>query len=324
MTMTRRTALALLATSIASPSVSAQDAWPSRSLRLIIGFPPGGSIDLLARALAPGMSRALGQSVVVENRPGAGQVLSAELLANAEPDGYTIGLVDSGPLTVSPHLRRLPFDPQKSFTPIGTIANLPLVIVASNGTGIRNLADLLDAARKSPGKLTYASTGAGSMHNLTGEYLKSVAQIDVGHVPYRGAALAMPDVVAGRVSLAIIGVSGALGQIRADQIRAIGVTSSRRSPALPDVPTVAEQGLAGFDSQGWVALCAPAGAPAQAVARLQSALKAAMAEPAFVQQEVVRGGNELLAGTAEEFASLLARDDARWGRLIRERGIRAE
>ena len=302
----------------------AQENWPSRPLRLLIGFPPGGSIDALARALVPAMSRALGQSLIVENRPGAGQVLAADLVARAEPDGYTIGLIDSGPLTVSPHLKAVPFDALKSFTPIGSVAKLPLILLASNASGITNLQDLIRVARDKPGTLSYASMGAGGMHNLSGEYLKSTLKLDILHVPYRGVALAAPDVIGGRVPLMFAGVSSTAGLVRDKLLRPIGVTSLKRSAALPEVPTLAEQGLPGFDSQGWVGMFGPAGLPPAVVARVGAALREALRDPALIQQEVIRGGNEMLAGTVEEVNALISADNLRWGRIIREQGIKAE
>ena len=304
--------------------VSAQDAWPSRSLRLIVGFPPGGTIDALARAMVVPMGKALGQSVVVENRPGAAQSLAADMVAKADPDGYSIGLVDSGPLTVSPHFRQMAFDANRSFTPIGSVAKLPLILVASNASGLTGLQDVIRAAQARPGSLSYASVGAGSMHNLTGEYLKSLLKLDILHVPYKGAALAAPDVIAGRVALMFSGVSSGAGWVRDKRVVAIGVTSPRRSAALPGVPTLAEQGVPGFDSQGWVGLFGPAGVAPGIVARLNAALREALKDPALIQQEVVRGGNEMLAGSVEELVALIAADEARWGKVIREQGIRAE
>ena len=314
---------AVLAT-ILPPTAAAQDVWPSRSIRLIIGFPPGGTVDALSRALVPAMVKALGQSVVVENRPGAGQALAAETVAKADADGYSVGLVDSGPLTVSPHLKPMGFDPYKSFTPIASVAKLPLLLVASNGSGIGNLQDLIRVARAKPGALGYASVGSGSMHNLTGEYMKSILKLDILHVPYRGAALAAPDVIAGRVALMFSGVSSGAGLVRDKRVTAIGVTSLKRSVALPGVPTMAEQGMPGFESLGWVGLFGPAGVPPAIVAKLGAAMREALKDPAVITQEVLRGGNEMLAGTAEELTALIASDDQRWGRIIREQGIRPE
>lgn len=244
----RASLIALLVPMLPQAAMS-QDAWPARSIRLIIGFPPGGSVDALARALVPAMGRALGQQLIVENRPGAGQSLAAELLAKAEADGYSIGLVDSGPLTVSPHLKAMSFDPYKSFTPIGSVAKLPLLLTASSASGITSLQDLIRVAQGKPGALSYASVGSASMHNLTGEYLKSILKLDIVHVPYRGAALAAPDVIAGRVALMFSGVSSGAVFVRDKRVVAIGVTSLKRSVALPGVLTLAEQGVPGFDSQ---------------------------------------------------------------------------
>ena len=315
--------LALLVPMLAQAAI-AQDTWPARSIRLIIGFPPGGTVDALARALVPAMGKALGQQLIVENRPGAGQSLAAEMLARAEADGYSVGLVDSGPLTVSPHLKAMNFDPYKSFTPIGSVAKLPLILVASNASGIASLQDLIRVAQGKPGSLSYASVGPASMHNLTGEYLKSSLKLDILHVPYRGAALAAPDVIAGRVALMFSGVSSGAVFVRDRRLVAVGVTSLKRSLALPGVPTLAEQGVPGFDSQGWVGLFGPAGVPPGIVARLNAALREALKDPALIQQEVVRGGNEMLSGAAEELNALIASDDVRWGKIIKEQGIRSE
>ena len=306
------------------PIAVAQEVWPTRSIRLIIGFPPGGTVDALSRALVPAMVKALGQSVIVENRPGAGQSLAADMVAKADPDGYSVGLVDSGPLTVSPHLKPIGFDPYKSFTPIASVAKLPLLLVASNASGIASLQDLIRAARANPGALGYASVGSGSMHHLTGEYMKSIVKLDILHVPYRGAALAAPDVIAGRVALMFSGVSSGAGLVRDKRVAAIGVTSLKRSVALPGVPTLAEQGMPGFESVGWVGLFGPAGVPPAIVAKLGAAMREALKDPAVIAQEVTRGGNEMLGGSAHELSALIASDDLRWGRIIREQGIRSE
>ncbi len=315
--------VALLAATLSTTAL-AQDTWPNRSIRLIIGFPPGGAMDSLARSMVPPMNKALGQSVIVENRPGAAQALAAELVAKAEPDGYSIGLIDSGPLTISPQFKAMSFDAVKSFTPIGSVATLPLILVASNASGLTSLQDLIRAAQARPGTLSYASVGAGSMHNLTGEYLKNVLKLDILHVPYRGAALAAPDVIAGRVPLMFSGLASGAGWVRDKRVVAIGVTSPKRSAAMPNVPTLAEQGIPGFDSQGWVGLFGPAGMPPAIVAKLNAALRDALKDAALIQQEVVRGGNEMLNGSVEELNALIASDDQRWGKLIKAQGIRAE
>ena len=316
--------LAALGCLASIPAARAQDNWPVKPVRLVIGFPPGGALDNLARGLATPMGRALGQSVTVENRPGAGQSLAADVVAKAEPDGYTVGLIDSGPLTISPHLKAQPFDPAKSFTHVGSVAKLPLILAASNASGLSNLQDVARVAREKPGALSYASAGPASMHNLTGESIKALLRLDIAHVPYKGVSQILPDVIAGRVPLMFGGVSGTVGFIRDRQIRPIGVTSAKRSAPLPEVPTLAEQGLPGFESVGWVGLSGPAGLPPAVTARLGVALRAALKDGALYQQEVTRGGNELLAGTVEEHTALLATDLARWGKVVKEQGIRAD
>jgi tripartite-type tricarboxylate transporter receptor subunit TctC len=316
-----RIAVALAIGAILSSTVAAQDRWPVKPVRLVIGFPPGGAVDAMARTLAPALSAQLGQPVVVENRPGAGQAVGAEVLAKADPDGYTLGIIDSGPLTIAPHLRRMPYDATKSFRPIGSIANLPLVLVASRTTALKTIKDIEQAERAKPGSLSYASTGAGSIHNLIGEYLKATLKLQMEHVPYKGTAQALPDLLSGRVELMLAAVSSGARLVQDQQVWAVGVTSARPSPVLPGVPTLAEQGLPGFDAQGWVGLFAPAGTSDAVVQRASAALRVAMRDPAFIRQEVERGGNEMLQGTPEELANLLARDDARWQRVVREQSV---
>lgn len=276
-----------------------------------------------ARELARPLSAALGQAVVVDNKPGAGQVIGAEIVARAEPDGYTIGIVDSGPLTIGPHLRRVPYDPHSSFTPLGGVATVPLMLLASTSSGIRSLADLRAAAARSPNGLVYGTAGLGSIHHLSGEMLKLRLGVELTHVPYRGTALAVTDLMAGRISLMFAAISSGLAMVRAGQAHTVGVISLRRSESAPSVPTLAEQGLADFESKGWSGLFAPQGIPVERAQVLRAALQRALKDPAFVQHSREQG-NDVLGGNEEELRSLLSVDYKRWGDLIAARGIRLE
>lgn len=309
---------------LGTSSLASAQPWPSKPIRIIVGFPPGGAVDILARTLGRAMATELGQPVVIENKAGAAQTLGVEALASASPDGYTIGVVDSGPLTISPHLRRLSYDPFKAIVPIGSVVNLPLAILASKTTGLTNLRDVEETAKKSPGTLTYGSAGPGSIHNLIGESLKIAKHLDIIHVPYKGMAAAIPDLLEGRISLMLTTAATGGTLVRENQVRAIAVTSLKRSAALPDTPSLDEQGVPGFDAQGWVGLFAPAGISPQVLSMLEVALRKSLRDPDLVEQEVNRGKNELLQGKPDELAAMLQRDYTRWGQLIRDQGIRGE
>lgn len=237
-----------------------------------------------ARDLARPLSAQLRQPVIVDNKPGAGQAIGAEAVARASKEGYIIGLIDSGPLTIGPHLRSLSYDPRKSFTPLGGVNKMPLVILSSIGSGITSLAGLRRFAATSERGVSYGSSGLGSIHHLVGELLRSRLEVDLTHVPYRGSSQALTDLVAGRISIMIAALSSGLPMVRAGQAQAIGVTSPKRSEAAPTIPTLAEQGLDDFDAQGWTGLFAPKDIAPSKAAALSAALQRSLADPDFVQQ----------------------------------------
>lgn len=297
--------------------------WPDRPVTMVIGFPPGGALDMQARDLARPLSAQLRQPVIVDNKPGAGQAIGAEAVARASKEGYIIGLIDSGPLTIGPHLRPLSYDPRKSFTPLGGVNKMPLVILSSIGSGITSLAGLRKFAATSERGVSYGSSGLGSIHHLVGELLRSRLEVDLTHVPYRGSSQALTDLVAGRISIMIAALSSGLPMVRAGQAQAIGVTSPKRSEAAPTIPTLAEQGLDDFDAQGWTGLFAPKDIAPSKAAALSAALQRSLADPDFVQQ-AARQGNTVLTGQEEELCQLLVEDNTRWSRIISARGIRLE
>jgi tripartite-type tricarboxylate transporter receptor subunit TctC len=296
----------------------AQTSWPTFPIKIILGFPAGGTVDMLTRELTPAMSQFLGVPVIIENRPGGAQMVAALAVANAAPDGYTIGIIDSATLTIAPHTRAANFDPIGSLTPIGLVANLPLFLVAGKTTGITNLDDLVRLAKDKPGTLSYATPGVGSLHHIAGEFLKAELKLDMLHIPYRGAGPALADVIGGTIPLAI---SGLHPVIRDGQVVAIGIASSKRSLALPQVPTLIEQGAATLDVPGWIGLFGPAGLPQPAATALNAALKSAVQDKALIQKQLTVFGNELQSGSADELKDLLAADYNRWGKLVRERGL---
>jgi tripartite-type tricarboxylate transporter receptor subunit TctC len=262
-----------------SVSAGAQD-YPARQITLIAPWPAGGAVDALCRAVAPHLSDRLGKSVVVENRPGAGSVIGTAAGAKAAPDGYTIVMAGSGSLAISAALyKKLPYDPVKDLVPILLPAKIPFFLVVNPSLPVRSVAELVTYAKESPGKLAYASGGPGSPHHLYAELLKNMTGIEMTHVPYKGSAPALTDVVAGHVPLLFSDPVPALPLIREVKVRVLGVSTKTRSPSAPDIPPIAEAGVPGFDAAGWGVFSVPAGTPKEVVSKLQSALTAVLAMP---------------------------------------------
>ena len=306
---TRRETLAALASLLAAPLVHAQ-AWPSKPIRLVVPFPPGGLIDNMARLLAPLLQRELGQAIVVDNKPGAGGNLGAAEVARAAPDGYTL-LMASPPLTISPALYpALPYKPEQ-IAPIGLVGRVPNVLLVNPASGITSLKDLLARAKAAPGKLNYASNGNGTSLHLSAELMKAGSGSFITHIPYRGAAAAVTALIAGEVDMMFENLPSVLGQIQGGRVKALAVTTARRSKALPDVPTMAEAGLPDFDVSAWFGLAAPAGLPADVQARLEAALANAARDPATLAEMERRGAEVGFLG-ATAMARFMASDAARW------------
>src|SRR5215471_4088983 len=250
------------------------DNYPSRRVTLIAPWPPAGAIDTLCRELAPGAAELLGQPVVVENRPGAGSTIGTADAARASPDGYTIVMAGSGSLAISPTLyKQLPYDPRKDFTPIALVVRVPFILVVNPSLPIESVADLISYAKAHPGVLTFGSGGAGSPHQLYAEMFKTMTGIEMTHVPYKGSAPALTDVMGGHIALLFADPAPALPQIKAGKVRALGVTSAARLPAASDIPPTAEQGVSGFDAAGWGMVVAPARTPAAIVSKLHTAFR---------------------------------------------------
>jgi tripartite-type tricarboxylate transporter receptor subunit TctC len=320
MKLHRRSFLAGLA---ALPAPALAQGFPTRPIRLICPFAAGGSADASARQLAAPLSAVLGQPVVVENRPGGGATLGAQLVARAAPDGHTLLYGTPGPQIINPHLMRsLPYDPVRDFAPVSGYKRAPNLLAVHPSLGVNDVAGLIALARARPGTLTFASSGVGSSSHLAGEMLKFMAGIDITHVPYRGTGPAVTDLVAGTVSMALDTLSILLPPARNGSLRALGVTTPQRSPLVPELPALAET-LPGFDAAPFNYIAATGGTPHEIVLRLNQAIVGILSDPAYrARMEAL--GEEATPSTPEELATTIARESARWKQVIEAAGIRIE
>lgn len=314
-------AIALLAG--AGPTPAQTPPWPTKPIRMVIGFPPGGGADSVVRVFAPGMERILGQPIVMDYRPGAGATLAAEHAAKSPADGYTFHYIDSAPLTISPNLRKLGYDPHASFAPVSLVLRGGYVLVGHPSVPAQTLRELLDVARTRPDSLSFGSSGIGGSGHLAGELMAAVTGARIVHVPYKGGAQSMSDLIGGQIQLLFASAPTAVPQVRAGKIRAFAVTVPERLAALPDVPTFAEQGVAGYEASVWFAMVAPAGTPSGIVARVREALLASLAAPEVVAA-IRRQGYEVATTTPAALADLIGADLAKWGKVIRDASISAE
>ncbi len=303
--------------------VCAQE-YPHKPLRLIVPFAPGGGNDTVARAIAQSAGASLGQPVVVDNRPGAGGMLGAQLAAKSPPDGYTLFLGGVGSHAVNPSLHaRLPYDPVKDFAPITLIASAPSVLVVHPSLPARTLAEFTALAKTSPGRINYASNGNGSSAQLAAVLYESMAGVRMVHVPYKGLAPALVDLLAGEVQAMFSSVVAIVPNIKAGRLRALAVTGKRRAALLPEVPTLDESGVPGYEAGSWYGILAPAGTPQAIVVKLHEAIARALAQPE-VRERLVSEGAEVIGSTPEAFAAHITAELARMGKLIRDAGIRME
>ena len=315
-------AMGLLATTMANAQAP-ESTWPARPLRLIVPFATGGGTDLVGRLVGQKLSDRLGQPVVVDNRAGAGGNIGTEAVARAAPDGYTLLLAYASHASNVSLYARLPFDPVADFAPIGMIATLPNLLVVHPDLPVRSVADLIALARAKPGQLNFGSGGVGTPNHLSGEMFKAAARIDVRHVPYKGIGPSNLAQIAGEVQFSVPGLFTVLQAVRAGRIRAIAVTSLRRSEVAPDVPTLAESGLPDFEAISWYGLLAPARTPPALISRLNLALNDIVNEPAM-RQSLLAMGNEPETGTPAQFSQRISADIARWSNVIRAAGIRVD
>lgn len=303
---------------------AAQEPYPSKPVRIIVPFAAGGGVDILTRVLAQHLSNSLGQQVVVEPIPGAGGNVGADRVAKSPPDGYTLLMATTGTHTINPGLyARMPFDAVKDFKPITVIASVPNLLVVNPGVPAKSLSELIALAKSKPGELNFASFGNGTSNHLSGEMLKSLAGIQVVHVPYKKAPEAVLDVVAGRVQFAFVNAPLALPQVRAGKLRSLGVTGAKRSPAAPEFPTMAESGLKDFVVESWYGLMAPAGTPDAIIQRLQKETVAVLAKPE-VREAFAKQGADVETSTPAEFAARVKAESATWAEVIRSAKVRID
>ena len=318
----RRAVFLFVSICIAPHALAADAAYPSRPIRLIVPYPPAGTTDFVAREMANHLSQSFGQPVVIDNRPGGGTLLGLTLGARAPRDGHTITFGTSAGLAVNPALGvKMPYDPLRDFAPIGLMVYVPFLLVVNGDLPVRNVKELIDLAKAQPGKLNFASPGVGTPNHLGIELLNMLAGVKFVHVPYKGGALAVTDLVAGRVQVLFSGLPQVGGMMKAGRLRAIAVATPKSS-RVADLPPVAET-YPGFDCNTWYGLLAPAGTPAARISRFSEALNAALANPTVVQR-LLDQGVEATPGTSAVFRDLIVSETARWRKVIQAAGIRAE
>jgi tripartite-type tricarboxylate transporter receptor subunit TctC len=312
----------LLIAAFAHPA--AAQSWPQRPIRIIAPFPAGGLVDVLARAVGEELARSLGQPVIVENRPGAGGNIGADVVAKAEPDGYTLLMTSPGIQSINQFLyKSMPFDPETAFAPVSIVADMPMLVVVHPKLGIKNLKELIDLAHKNPGKLTFGSAGIGTTGHLGQALLVHAADIVVTHVPYRGAAPSVTDLLAGQIDGVVDNPPTVMPHLRAGTLTALAVAGKERLSVLPDIPTAAEAGLPAWDASSWFGLAAPAGTPREIVNRLAEDVARAVAQPSM-QRFTTQSGARMLANTPDEFDRLIRAERTKWGDIIKAANISAQ
>lgn len=307
-----------------SASCRAQ-AYPARPIRIVVPYPPGSGTDIVARLLAQKISENWGQQVIVDNKPGAGAIVGVEAVARAAPDGYTIGIGDTGPLAINPALYdKLPYNPATDFVAITHVANLPFVLVVHPSLPAKTVPELIALAKSQPGKLNYASVGNGSAVHLASELFKRVAGVDIVHIPYKGSAPALNGLLAGEVSLMFVNLFSSVPHLQSGRLRVLAVASPQRTAMLPDLPTIAEAGLPGYGFLAWFGIVAPAGTPEPIIDKLNAEFRRVLALPDVRDRMLSQGGTEPVGGTSAQFAELMRSDIARWAVIVKESGAHVD
>ena len=311
----------VLALAIA-PALALAQAWPQKPIRFIVPYPPGGGTDALARFLSQKLAENLGQPVVVENKPGGATIIGTDIAAKAAPDGYTMLLASPSFTNNVALYPKLPYDPEKDFDAVTLVGSVPLVLVVPPTLPVNNVTELIALARSKPGQMSYAMA-TGSTPHLAGEMLKVTAGIDVQAIPYKGMAPAYPDLLTGRVHFLFDAVSTGLSNIQAGKTRALGVSSPKRSQAAPQIPTLAESGLPGFEAEGWYGIVVPKGTPPEVIAKLNAETQKALADPTTAKN-IQGAGFDIIAKGPSEFNAYMKAEQGRWAKLIKQAGIKAE
>ncbi len=316
--------ISALFTLLCSAPACAQQAWPSKPIHLIVPYAAGGFADIRARMIGVELAKSLGQPMVIENKPGAGGVLGTDVVAKAAPDGYTIGMGNLAPLSVNVSLmKKLPYNWQKDLAPVILVETSPLILTAGPGLPAKSVKELIALAKSKPGQIAFASSGVGGAHHLSGEMLRQMAGIDIVHVAYKGGAPAATDLLAGHVPMMFEMGYAALPSIKAAKIRALAVTSAKRLSVLPDVPTMTEAGVAGFESYNWQGVIVPAGTPRKIIERLNREINTILTQPA-ARNLITGTGSEVGGGTPEAFGALIRSETEKWGKVVQQAGIQPE
>ncbi|HWI84375.1 tripartite tricarboxylate transporter substrate binding protein [Ramlibacter sp.] len=313
----------LLAAALLTGTLAQAQTYPNRPIRLVVPFPAGGATDIFARAVSQRLGEKLGTTVVVDNKPGAGGAIGSDLAAKAAPDGYTLLLATSSTHSIAPSLgAKLPYDPVADFTPIAHVGNAPSIMLVPNTSPARTVKEWIDYARKNPGKLNYASSGNGTIVHLTAEYFKAQTGTFLVHIPYKGTALAIPDLISGKIDVLFDSLPSGLPHVKQGRLRALGITSVKRSPLLPELPPISDT-VPGYESVTWFGVYGPKGLPADLVAKVNAGLNQALRE-ADVKDRLAQLGIEPAGGTPQQFAAMTNADRAKWKKIITERKITPE
>jgi tripartite-type tricarboxylate transporter receptor subunit TctC len=321
---TRRTLLATLALLAAAPAVLAADAWPNKPIRLIVPFPPGGSSDIAARLVAPKLAQALGQPFVIDNKPGAGGGLGLEATAKSPPDGYTFVLAAAGGMTINPSLYpKLSYSPSKDLTPVGGFGTSQFVLIANDQLPARDVRQLIAQAKAAPGRMSYASGGNGTAMHLAGELFKSMTGTHIVHIPYRGTGPATLATMAGETQFAIADLTSVQQAVKGGKVRILAVLGAQRTALAPEIPTLAEAGVPGYDAVGWFALFAPAGTPPAIVERMNKELTAVLGQPE-VRERFAVAGLEPQASTPQQLAQRVQDETAKWAKVVKVSGAKLD
>ena len=303
-----------------TPALASAQNFPDHTIRLIVPFPPGGPNDIIARVVSQKMQAILKQTIVIDNRGGQGGVLGTDLVAKAKPDGYTIAIASAGALAISPSMEKVAYDTLKDLAPVTLVAKVPEMLVVAENVPAKNMAELVALAKKQPGKLNFASSGPGSLPHLAGELFKLTAKIDIVHVPYRGAAPAVNDLLGGQVQMVFLDLPVLLPQVKAGKLRPIAVGAEKRVPSAPDVPTTTEAGLPQLQTENWYGMVAPAGTPKDVIAALNKAAVEALKDPDVVAKLSSQGAI-LVGDTPDEFRAFIASETAKWAKVIKDAGV---
>ena len=298
--------------------------WPKQPIRIIVTFTPGGAPDILARVLAESWQQTLGVPVLVENRPGYGGNIGADLVAKSDPDGYTLLIGTVGIHAINGALyEKISFDPVKDFTPISFLASTPNVLIVNKKLGVKNLHELIELAKAKPDQLTFGSSGVGTSLHMSGELFKQMAGVQIRHIPYKGRAQSLPDLLSGRISMLFDNLSSSLALIKAGEVQALGVTTLKRSHAAPEIPTLAEQGLAGFEAVSWFSLMAPANLPPDIQKRLNQMVRQTLSNP-NVKSKLLAGGLDPAPGSPKDLSKLIASEASKWGKVVQQSDAKLE